>query len=264
MEVFMKKASVILTLALLLMMNGVCVFADMGMPESPKYKTVISIYDAVCYAQYNDYEAGNSSGTISGGQTFYVWGESNNGLLWGTTDPKGGPNDTSSFVYISSDDVMNASDTVKEKTGAQTEETIFAVTTDKLNVRCGPGTGFNVLTTLDKGTAVQYDYTFANDTTWVYVKSDNGRGWASSDYLKRTKKPQEIKRTGSTEAEPDVTDTDSADTTADTQVTPEENPAESRRGAIIGIILICIGAAILIATVAAYLLNKNRNSDPYR
>ena len=253
----MKKASMIVALAMLLMMSGVYAYADVGMPPSPKYTVVITIYGADCYKQYSDYESGTPSGTVAGGQAFYVWGENGDSLLWGTTDPDGSANDTSSFVLVSTGDVMDPSDMVSEDAGIKTEETIFAVTTDELNVRSGPGTGFNIMTTLDKGTTVQYDYVLTNTDSWAYVAGSNIEGWVSTDYLSRTQEPQKNTEPAGTGIQ-DTTNTGDGGT--DIQDTTENNSAASRELYITGIVMICIGAAILIATVAAYLLSKNKNS----
>ena len=249
-------------IAMLLVMTGAPAYADMGLPSSPKYTVVTNIYGTPYYSDYSDCESGYSAGEFAGGKTFYVWMEYDNGYLEGATDPSVDASHTELFVYIRKGDVMYESDTVSPDVGKRMDETIHASTTEKLNLRCGPGTGFKVLKVLKKGAEVNYDYTFDTDTTWAYVNANGAEGWVSRDFLQRIVETQredieedsEEEKESPNNVEQEKGDSSEGESNADS--------VDAKRRKVIGIILICIGASILIATLAVYILRK-RQRDNY-
>ena len=244
----MKKLMPLLFIIMLLTSSSL-VYADMGMPESPQYTVVINIYGCSYYYEYEDYESDLPDGALDGGQAFYVWLEYSNGGLWGTTDPSAGPDDSNTFIIISSAETTDGSEFVSYDVGEPTGDTVYALCTDKLNVRSGPGTGFRVIKTLEKETLVTYEYTFNAYGTWMYVSADGVEGWVSGDYLRRTEKPSV--------QPPEGGGGDEGGTgTTGTGFNPVQGVAGLKRSSVIGIVLICVGAAILISTVVILVLNK--------
>lgn len=67
-------------------------------------------------------------------------------------------------------------------------------TTAGVNLRSGPGTSYDRITTIDYGEQVQVA---AQQDNWSFVKVDGKFGWINSDYLS-TKAPQTQSRTEST------------------------------------------------------------------
>ncbi len=63
---------------------------------------------------------------------------------------------------------------------AQEGETAYAWTETATNLRTGPGTNYEVITTLEIGVQLQIEARNA-DTSWILVKSENGlRGWGKT------------------------------------------------------------------------------------
>ncbi len=60
------------------------------------------------------------------------------------------------------------------------------VTTDRLNIRSGRGTSYDVISTVSKGTPLELLSKPAGDKQWVRVKTPDGKsGWCLAEYLKR-------------------------------------------------------------------------------
>jgi uncharacterized protein YgiM (DUF1202 family) len=57
------------------------------------------------------------------------------------------------------------------------------VTTDRLNIRTGPGTSYTVITTLDVNTSVKVVGYKSGVSGWAYVTGGGYTGWVSTDYL---------------------------------------------------------------------------------
>ena len=58
------------------------------------------------------------------------------------------------------------------------------VTTDKLNIRSGPGTQYKVICTVPCNTKLMLTGKSNTDGTWIQVKTSDGKvGWCSSEYL---------------------------------------------------------------------------------
>ena len=251
----MKKKILIITSALLLALTCVPVYADHGMPIEPSYTAAISIYGADYYREYQDYENGNVSGRLDGGTRFYVWEDYNNGWILGTENANASSDDYESFVYISPNDLVNESTTISPDVGEKEASPVKAITTDELNVRSGPGIGFKVLKILKKDTELTYDYTFNTYTKWMYVQADGTQGWVSGDYLRTITAPDVSAETNNTQtSEPAVTKQEPAATEQETQSTA----AADKRTAVAGIILICVGVAVLIAAFVLYYLRQNK------
>lgn len=252
MESVMKKVLSVLIMGLLIIMSSIPVCADMGAPSEPEYTAVLKIEGVPFYIDYEDYQNGKSSGTLTGGQAFYVW-DTFDEILRGTTDPNAGPDQFLDFVYIYNGDIVSAADMVSPAVGTEVASTT-ATTTDALNLRYGPGTGFKIIKTLNKDTEVTYDHTYKTDTTWMYVNAGGASGWVSGDYLKTKTVAAADKKTES-EDESKLTPVQEPDTTGSLQRN-EGAVVEDKRRFIAGIICICAGVAILITVLAAYLLNR--------
>lgn len=249
----MRKKAVALVSAILVALACVPAYADHGMPMEPSYTAAINIYGANYYNSYQDYESGSVAGTIAGGTKFYVWEDYDHGWLCGTDNANLGNEQQDQFVYISAGDVVSGTEAVSPDVGKKTESEITAVTTDELNLRCGPGQGFKSLMVLDKGARLTYDHTFDTDTTWMYVNADGERGWVSGDYLEKVSSSE----TDSSSAEP------AADNENEDQPVAGAPAARDNRGIVAGVVLICIGAALLIAAfVVFYLSRKKKEEDP--
>ena len=151
----MKKMISVLVILIISVACGITVYADMGVPEKAEYTVVTGINGVNYYSDSDSAKAGQSAGTLTGGQTFYVWLDMDDGFLRGTTDPKATSEQFEHFVYIRKSDVVDSSYAVAPETGKATDGTRYARTTGKLNVRCGPGTGFKLLKTSSDGTDVE-------------------------------------------------------------------------------------------------------------
>lgn len=257
MESVMKKVLPVIMGVFLLIMSGMPVLADMGMPEKPEYTVLISIYGADYYITYEDFTARNASGRLAGGQTFYVWNSRYEGGLYGTTDPNAGPDQYNDFVFILNNEGMTPTDMVTPDVGTKTDSTVTASTTDALNLRYGPGTGFKVIKTLDKDTEVTYDYTFNTDTTWMYVNAGGTSGWVSGDYLKTKSVAQKEPAAEENKDESVETPADEPEPEGSLQKM-EESQGKNKKTLVAGLICICAGVAVLIAVLAAYLLKNRR------
>lgn len=244
----MRKKAIILAFAMLLTLACIPAYADHGMPMEPSYTVAISIYGAKYYRDQADFQSGASSGSIPGGVKFYVWEDFDQGWLLGTDNANLGNSEQDQFVYISSSDVVSESESISPDVGQKTESEMKAVTTDELNLRCGPGTGFKVMKVLNNNTELTYDYTFQTDTTWMYVNAGGERGWVSGDYLRTTGSAQNVSEPP---AQPDSG-------TAVTGNSAVQDPVKDKRGIVAGIILICVGIAVLIAAFVLYYMKKKK------
>ena len=245
----MRKKAIILAFAMLLTLACIPAYADHGVPTGPMYTVTINIYGTKYYRTYPDYDNGVEGGTIPGGSKFYVWADYyGNGSLSGTTDPNVSEYQEGALVYISRNDLVSEDESISPDVGQKTESEMKAVTTDELNLRCGPGTGFKVMKVLNNNTELTYDYTFQTDTTWMYVNAGGERGWVSGDYLRTTGSAQTVSEPP---AQPDSG-------TAVTGTPAVQDPAKDKRGIVAGIILICVGIAVLIAAFVLYYMKKKK------
>lgn len=243
----MRKKALILACAMFLSLASVPAYADHGMPSEPLYTVALNIYGADYYSDYTNVENNSASGKLPGGTAFYVWSDYyEDGRLWGTTNANAGTEQSDTFVYIYRSDVVSDTEPVSPEVGQKEAASVHAVTDDELNLRCGPGTGFKSLKVLDKGTEVTYDYTFTTDTKWMYVQAAGVSGWVCGDYLKTV----ESTESGS---EPSVQNTVAPPVDTDTA-----EPVQDKRGIVAGIVLICIGVAVLIAAFVLYYLRKKK------
>lgn len=235
--------------------------ADMGMPSTLLYTVAIKIEGAEYYDGYTDFDDGIVGGRIDGGQPFYVWSEysfeDGRKGLYGTTDPNMDPSKTPDaddyFVVIAPGDTCDPGTNIAPEFGNTEDETTTATTTDNLNLRCGPGTGFSVVLVLDKGTDIDYNCTIDTDTSWAYTNYNGKAGWVSRDYLK-TKSKKKIEATKQKE---EPAEADDEDKSKDEDKDEDDDSKKSGKEKVIGIVLISLGAAIIVAVIAAYLLKKN-------
>ncbi len=231
-------------------------YADMGLPDEPEYTVVTGIYGTNYFKGYDHYDSRKVDGTLYGGQTFYVWDDSYDDVYMGSTDPSFEPGSTGDFIFIYKSETTSSSEYVSPEVGSETAETCYALSTEELNVMCGPGYGFERLEVLPEGTYLEYDRTYKTNTTWVYVTANGVSGWANGDYLRKTRKYEEE------EEEPEASDIDTEDEygESDNITYVEQKPDKNKSRMIKGIVLICIGCAILIAALAAYLLSKKKDA----
>lgn len=261
----MKNCLHILAILLVFAMSGVYTYADVGVPESPKYTVVIGIYGAPYYSDWDSCSEGTAEGTLTGGLPFYVWTDFGDGVLAGTTNAKASGAQYDSFVYISSDSTLGVNTTIDPDVGERTPETVMASTTDELNLRSGPGTGFKVIKVLSKGTEVNYDYTFRTDTTWMYVNAGGYHGWVSGDYLRtiniKLESGAEDKANDYGDSGSNISDGGSTGELIENggNRVPDTANDEAHRKIVAGVILICLGFAVLIAVLAIYILRNRRN-----
>lgn len=235
----MKKIVSIMLFTVMAFMGASPACADVGIPGEMLYTVCIDVEGADYYEDYGRDDA--PAGRLSGGQKFYVWADHVDGYYMGTTDVSAGSDQYDEFVSIRASDTCPSDETVSPEIGQSTGKTIYAITTDKVNMRCGPGVGFKEIEILEKGTKVDYNYTFDTDSTWVYAGSKGKRGWVNSEYLTRDEEPTTKKHTSGTTVHEDN----------------EESGAD--RGMVIGIVLVCIGVAIGIAVLTALLLSRKRS-----
>ena len=113
----MKRPVYVIILSALLLAGGIPAYADMGIPDEPRYTVAIDIYGADYYYDWDSMEAGIPDGTYAGGQKFYVWADYGDGTLQGTTNPKASNNDFDSFPRIYSSDTMRESERVSPDVG---------------------------------------------------------------------------------------------------------------------------------------------------
>lgn len=243
----MRKKAIILAFAMLLTLACIPAYADHGVPTGPMYTVTINIYGTKYYRNYPDYDNGVAGGTIPGGTRFYVWDDYDRYLL-GTTNANLGKDQYEELVIIATGDLVSEDESISPDVGQKTESEMKAVTTDELNLRCGPGTGFKVMKVLNNNTELTYDYTFQTDTTWMYVNAGGERGWVSGDYLRTTGSAQTVSEPP---AQPDSG-------TAVTGTPAVQDPAKDKRGIVAGIILICVGIAVLIAAFVLYYMKKKK------
>lgn len=228
----MRKIACIISI---LLISTMTVCADMGMPpDNPIYTCIIG-FDG---AKVMHDESGK---TLPAGVTFYVYRDSypnDDSLIEGTTDGTLTGRNSDQFVWIRKADTLSGDYKLSPEQGVKLEDAYNAKTTDALNLRCGPGTGFKVVKVLDKGTKVEYQYTYKADTTWMYVTTGKLKGWVSGDYLQETGKAQK--------EEP---------ATVDVEQEPEKEQLSTRTTVLITIAC-CIFAACIVASVAYFVLKK--------
>lgn len=261
----MKKAAAVFVLIAVMLMSAAVVNADIGIPAEPLYDVVTDIGGIDCYKAYEDAENDTPTGEVDGGLAFHVFSEgSPEGYYWGSADPAAGPNNTDSFVYIKQIDTVSKDENIPPEVGEDTGEETEATTTDDLNMRTGPGTGFKVVEVLKKNTSLTYRYIFRNDSAgndnseWAYVSLNGKAGWVSVKYLKEKSK-KEVKKEDSESAETADAPEASAEESEQSAVSGEAAPASDRKILVVGIICICIGAALLIAAVAYFLIKNRRD-----
>jgi uncharacterized protein YraI len=68
-------------------------------------------------------------------------------------------------------------------TGCQTTGGTL-ITSDALNLRTGPGTGYAIITTIPLGSKVTVQQSCPSSTYWYNVKYGTSTGWAHGDWLK--------------------------------------------------------------------------------
>lgn len=243
----MKKI-LIITCTLLLALTCVPVYADHAAPQEPSYTAAINIYGANYYNDFEAFQQGNASGTLDGGTKIYVWEDFGDAWIRGTENANATAKDSRTFLYILKSDLIDESTTISPDVGEKESSPVKAITTDELNVRSGPGIGFKKLKVLKKDTELTYDYTFNTYTKWMYVQADGTQGWVSGDYLRTIDAPAVSTETNNTQT---------GETTATEQET-QSTAASDKRTAVAGIILICIGVAILIAAFVLYYLKQNK------
>ena len=98
----------------------------------------------------------------------------------------------------------------------------------------------------------------------MYVRADGLEGWVSGDYLRTKKVGIDTQDNANEEALDNTADTQIGDEVSDNGTalkvdSPETNAAEDKKKLVAGIILICLGSAILIAVLAIYLLSIKKN-----
>jgi len=241
-----RKIAVIMMSLILAAGSAVIASADIGVLESPAFTVVTGVYGVSYYEEYDEYY--KADGTLPGGITFYVWHDFD-GVLWGTTDPKVGGEDSEKFVYVMGSDTLSESTVIPPDEGTDLGQTETKVTSEELNVRTGPGTGFKSLKMLPQGAEVRYDHTLNNGLTWAYVTDGDVSGWACADYL-RTPDPGPDTTAAGSSGSSEAVSSDSSDGS-------DSGSSDSFEGSrVAGIILICVGSAILIAIIAAYVLKR--------
>lgn len=260
----MKKLVVTFALVAAMLICPLSVYADMGIPSTAEFTVAINL-DGCAYYKYDDMESDGAAGYFPGGIAFYVY-DDYDGYYYGTTESAKDPKNFDKFVYIYASDTVSANENIPPETGEDLGETIESVTTDPLNLRVGPGTGFKIIKTLKKGETVKYTTTIQSEGEWAYVSAGSDNGWVSTKYL-------DLKKRSKTEAlDNENKDNENNDTDAD-KVDPEEqkpsdetadvgddeSPAKDSKYLVAGIICICVGVALLIAAFAVYMLKrKNR------
>lgn len=178
----MKRIACVLVI---LIMTSIPVFADVGLPpDNPLFTVVINLDGA----QATNWD---TETYLPGGVSFYVFREGQfDGMdqYFGTTNESLKGEDEDLFFWINKSDTLSPGEKISPQTGTMLDDKYKAVTTDALNMRTGPGTGFKVVELLEKGTEVEYQYRYDADSTWVYVTTGKQQGWVSGDYLKTTAK----------------------------------------------------------------------------
>ena len=249
----MKRIIVTFAIIATLLISSVPVYADMGIPTTAEFTVAIRLDGCSAYEDTSDLNSNMPSKYLDGGVAFYVYDEYD-GYCYGTTETGKDPQNYENFVYISAADTLSSDTEVEPEAGEDTGYTIDAETTDELNLRTGPGIGFKVKTVLKKGTDVTYTHTFQGDGEWAYVSSGNNYGWVSVKYLN-------IKNKTERGAEPNTNvenqDTDEEENFGENEMLEDDKAkASDNKYLVAGVICICLGAAILIASIAYYLLKK--------
>lgn len=259
----MKKIVVTFAVIASMLLCSVPVSADMGIPSQSDFTVVTDINGVPYYADNGAVASDQPSGYLDGGTAFYVYFDyGNEGLYYGTTETPKDPKNFDKFIYIHSYDTVSPGENIPPEVGEKSDEEINAKTTDPLNLRVGPGTGFKVIKTLEKGQKVSYNTTFVTDGEWAYVKAGNDQGWVFTEYLKEIEKKEPAKdEDKEKEAEEETAEPQAADEQNDPALTQEaeKEPVKSKTTLIAGIICVCVGAALLIAALAYYLLRKREN-----
>ncbi len=108
-------------------------------------------------------------------------------------DPSGGAaqtgDDTQSGTQAASDDVIDwldltGHDEVAVKPSSVYDKYYIYYTTGGVNLRSGPGTSYDKVTTVPLGSEVQ---AAAKQDGWTFVSVDGRFGWINSDYLSTTR-----------------------------------------------------------------------------
>lgn len=246
---------IILTFAIIatMLICSMPVYADMGIPTTAEFTVAIRLDGCNAYEDTSDLNSNMPSKYLDGGVAFYVYNDFD-GFYYGTTETAKDPQHMENFVYVRPEDTISSDTEVEPEAGEDTGYTIEADTTDELNLRTGPGIGFKVKKVLKKGTGVTYTHTFQGDGEWAYVSSGNDYGWVSVKYLN-------IKNKTERGAEPNTNvENEDADEEKDMgemeMLESDKAKASDNKYLVAGVICICLGAAILIASIAYYLLKK--------
>lgn len=255
----MRKIISVLALLLISAACAVTAYADMGIPDKPQYMVVTNINGVYSYSSIEQVDAGQPDGSIAGGMPFYVWSTYEN-MLIGTTNANATSEDYDQAVCIKKSDTMSPSQSIPAETGTGSDETRYALTTEKLNVRCGPGTGFNVVKTLKNGSYVKYKYTYDTNTTWVYVKSDGAEGWVNGNYLKKTERRTRKSTNDNTVEEDtdDEEDDEDDEEVTETDAKTDQKDSDNAKSYLVLILMVSLIGGVLMAVLAVVLLMKTR------
>ena len=249
----MKRIIVTFAIIATMLICSMPVYADMGIPTTAEFTVAIRLDGCNAYEDTSDLNSNMPSKYLDGGVAFYVYNDFD-GFYYGTTETAKDPQHMENFVYVRPEDTINSDTEVDSDSGEDTGYTIEADTTDELNLRTGPGIGFKVKKVLKKGTGVTYTHTFQGDGEWAYVSSGSDYGWVSVKYLN-------IKNKTERGAEPSTNvenqDTDEEENFGENEMLEDDKAkASDNKYLVAGVICICLGAAILIASIAYYLLKK--------
>ena len=107
-----------------------------------------------------------------------VYGETKN---WSEVEYNGKRGYISNYYLLASPD---ATDTVAASTEKETVALGTMYITSGVNLRKGPGTDYDVITTMPKGAAVEVT---GSENGWIKVKYNGQEGFTGSSYLSKTK-----------------------------------------------------------------------------
>lgn len=172
----MKKISKLLVLLLLIM--PLTVMADMGAPYIEPYDLIVTDSNGVDY--YSDYQLTNVKGHIDKDTVITIDYEDTNMYMIKVDGQSG---------YLKSlDGLKSIKESVKpeEISGDavvkyDTKQKALVYAKDGVDVQTGPGEGYDKVTTIKKGTEIEYEYSMGkgSQTTYLYVETSEGNGWVS-------------------------------------------------------------------------------------
>lgn len=268
----MKRiALTFITIAAMLMCT-VSVYALPGIPTKAEFTKAIKVDGCSSYADVREINSNMPSGYLDGGTAFYVYKELKK-YYYGTTETAEDPKNYENFVYVQKDDTISSAEVIGPDVGEDIGETVKAKTTDLLNLRKGPGTGFDAIKVLDKGQKVTYNTTINTSGEWAYVKAGSDHGWVFTEYLEEvddTAKAQTAdkdkaeaddsgdKAEASSEDKAGETSGDQGDQSAagNTDKSKSSSEASTRSNLTIIIVCSCFVAALLLALIAFMLIRK--------